>query len=353
MFRSTEQKPAAVSATDLFSPVYGYLPEAGLTERKQAWDCRLFREDCALVRAAEDFRILASRTSGAAGGLAVGKSLLTLLERDPESCRRLRAFGGGEGKALLLLPYGEGCLLFFSQLRASVGLLLVLHLEAPYRRTESILSRWEGAARSQRIKSNESGMQETARYERESPLARHLADLLWHTERMLSPRSDDSLRMLCRRAAGFAGCRILPADHPSAHASLSPNDHCILVAALIGCFLILRGRIGRLETDSPASRPMSSFLNDGGTAPEFLLRILQAASLMGESHPIGKTDRVLPLSDLPQEWHALFSLPALRRIRLSRQGASLVLELTFPFGASYLRAGHAPTATPIRIAISR
>ncbi len=338
MTSELEQEPAAVSLQTLHSPVYGYLPETGLTEPKHGRGCRLFREECALVHASGDLRVVASRGRRRSGGLSTGESLLSLPGLTEEVCEQIRSFCTDPRDGRLLLAIPNGSLVLFSHLLEAAELLTVLRFEASDKEVARALRRMDAYGGEELLF--------TDREESASLSVRQIGEALFETERLLEGYSKEPLRLFCARAAGFAGCRLSPVERSSTAPVLSSSDRRLLAAMLIGSFLILRelpGRVGTALGEGTVHRE----------APEFLLRILQGI-------PTSHTDALPAFADekrdseraLPEALEHLLALPAFRRFHASVWDGSVVIEMTFSRPTTGLRSGVGPGSGSLRLVLS-
>lgn len=209
--------------------LHAFLPETALINSKQEQECRIFHNDCAVLNAKDDLRVVASRGFGD----AVGVPFFKLLRFSPAMKEKFSRFLLSDHPALLL-PSGSASLIFFSAWYSATGLILAVRLPKKESTLRKII---ENNTRPSLL--SVFSIPETQKDTATADTEKMIDELFYYTQRIFSDPAQSPLTQ-AHLLANLAGCRLeqldLPYDPPFPTKAL----HDRYSAFLLCVFLALR-----------------------------------------------------------------------------------------------------------------
>ncbi len=289
--------------------------------------CRIFHDDCAILNAADDFRVIAARGMEKQMGLPFFESFLN----DADSKSRILLFLNSE-QSYCLIPHGQESLLFVSAWYESTKLVPVFLLHASERDVRQILNFASRDAFSTIFRvSNEP-------QNGEASLREQLAEIFYYLDGLTN--TGHNFRTHCSMLASFFGCRVEEFSMPLWEEKMSDSLFHRVTAFLACSLLILRHRTGEIysagsfqsgikqenvgkvqiekkPTDTVLEIPAGIRLDT-----EFLLHVEQISNYEAEGK-VKKGGSVV----IPKEILALSKIPAFSDFYIEASDGTLAFEV--------------------------
>lgn len=215
--------------------LHSYIPELSFLQDKHQAPSRLFCEECAVLDAANGYRVLASRTKGLANGgsffahYGVGANELDFLERALVSHARVLILGKDHPILIFadLMPHTHALIAVVPEARAST-----------LTRALSLIGQ-HNVALSPKVQSNRASAEEHA-----TEAFEQAAELFFYMDRILTPSAEIGTWTRTLLIANFAGCKLDRISLSTQRVSLSRTNEARLTLFLLCCFLTLRHTSG-------------------------------------------------------------------------------------------------------------
>ena len=211
--------------------LHSYIPELSFLQDKHQAPSRLFCEECAVLDAANGYRVLASRTKGLADSSSffncyeVFSSELDFLER-ALTCHSRVLIRGKDHPILIfadLLPYTHALIAIVPQVKASA---LV--------RAISLIGQ-NKVMLSPQIQAERSSAEENT-----AEACEQAAELFFYMDHILTPSAEIGMWTRTLLIANFAGCKLDRISLPTQTIALSHANEARLALFLLCCFFTLR-----------------------------------------------------------------------------------------------------------------
>ena len=294
--------------------IRSYVPESVFFDNKDQSGCRIFHDNCAIINAVDNYRLIAARGID----IPIGEPFFDTLSISDEETDRLQKFLQTQ-EEYLLLSCQKSTLIVFAALLQNTGLLLVVQVSYCKKDVQKSIENARRDAFSPIFHPDNIVFQEEPR------LQEKLAEIFYYTDRILQPPPTLGLWTRLLLIANFVGCRL---EHVSLSASFPtlPKKHQdVLTAFLLCAFLIFRHRTGTNRVTSPHE-------NVGKVQPipeedESLF------SLYLHHLPIKTSRKKLPLDEAElinfeqSPLAFLLSLPCFKSIRQTIQDGKITFEI--------------------------
>ena len=218
------------------TPLSSYIPESFFFSGKQQIPSRLCRESLALLRASDDYRILACRGTA----LCEGASFLCLCEIQNDERSFLEASIGTH--RTVAIAGKRGPILLFGDLLAHTGLLLAVCPSLP---SESLRRALLALGRHDVLCSPAIPNEAMIPHAADAETADRLRELFFYLDRILKPRDAISFWTQTRLTSGIVGREVEPNRLPIKEIEISEAEQARLSAFLLSVFLRYRHEDGK------------------------------------------------------------------------------------------------------------
>ena len=220
--------------------IRSYVPESVFFDNKDQSGCRIFHDNCAIINAADKYRLIAARGID----IPIGEPFFETLSISDEETNCLQKFLQTQ-EEYILLSCQKSTLIVFSALLQNTGLLLVVQVSYCKKDVQKSINNARRDAFSPIFHPDNIVFPE------EPKLEEKLAEIFYYTNRILQPPTTLGLWTRLLLIANFVGCRLEHVSLSASFPTLPKNHQDVLTAFLLCAFLIFRHRTGKNRITSP------------------------------------------------------------------------------------------------------